>query len=120
MNENLQLETILEVIGKLEIPHILKLDIMSLELALLNRYQRKYYQSTDRKYRITLDSEIEYYHLWKYNNTFMQKSLDRMSTIVELKYAAAEDRDAEKVSSHFPFRISKISKYVNGVERFNV
>jgi hypothetical protein len=37
--------------------------------------------------------------------------------IVELKYAAGDDDDARSITSAFPFRPTKSSKYVTGVQR---
>jgi hypothetical protein len=36
---------------------------------------------------------------------------------VELKYANAKDANADLISRYFPFRVTKSSKYITGVER---
>ena len=38
--------------------------------------------------------------------------------VVELKYGLEDDRLANRISNEFPFRLSKNSKYVNGVNNF--
>ena len=38
--------------------------------------------------------------------------------ILELKYAHDQDLNADKIINHFPFRITRSSKYVSGVESF--
>jgi len=42
---------------------------------------------------------------------------DHGVVIVELKYDRADEREAERVASRFPFRLTRSSKYVRGVER---
>ena len=34
---------------------------------------------------------------------------------MELKYNKKHDVNAHKISSHFPYRVTKSSKYVNGI-----
>jgi len=113
-----QFETIREVFKKSELPEKLFFDLISLEPVLLDRYRRQYYQSADRRFRLTLDSEIEFYEAQLCGITFLRKSSDFITTIVELKYELSEDQSAEQITSHFPFRIAKVSKYIMGIERF--
>ena len=101
--------------------HESKLPVWALEVllqikpALLNRYRRQYCLSFDRKFRLTMDDQLSYYSIGNNNNTFIEnfKSED---VIVELKYDYENDDAAPAVTNHLPFRLSKSSKYVNGVE----
>ena len=43
------------------------------------------------------------------------KNLELLNKIVELKYNIEDDKCAQQISTQFPFRINKNSKYVNGV-----
>ena len=83
---------------------------------LLNRYRRKYFQSFDKNYRITIDKNLSYYKINKHTNNFLNKSVDHLSKIVELKYHSSKDSYAEAIVSSLPFRLNKNSKYVNGLE----
>jgi SPX domain protein involved in polyphosphate accumulation len=89
--------------------------LMQIKPALLNRYRRQYFLSFDGKFRLTMDDQLSYYSIGNNNNTFVEeyKSED---VIVELKYDLQHDDDAPAVTNHLPFRLSKSSKYVNGVE----
>ncbi len=116
MDERFQLDTVIEVFRHAEIPEILKMQLRSLEPVLLNRYSRKYFQSVNHDYRITIDSEMEFHAIYAQNNTFSQKYLDTVNTVVELKYDCGKNREAAGITSFFPFRVSKNSKYANGVE----
>jgi hypothetical protein len=112
-----KLDTILGVFGDSEIPAQLKLNLNSSEFSLLNRYRRRYYESADRRFRLTVDSEMTFYKLKAFNNNFLNKSLDHTNTIVELKYSPDEDPCAEQISNEFRFRMTKSSKYVDGIDR---
>lgn len=92
--------------------------LKSLHFALLNRYCRKYFVSADHKFRITIDFGMEYYKLNPANNLFNEKVVDYENTILELKYSDKDDNLANYITNHFPFRITKNSKYVTGIENF--
>ncbi|NIR47298.1 polyphosphate polymerase domain-containing protein [candidate division KSB1 bacterium] len=117
LDENFQLNAIREVFKKSEIPAPLVDDLLSLQPALLNRYSRRYFQSADRNYRITIDSQMEYYRIDPHSNSFLQRMVDGESVIVELKYNHDQDNFAQMISTHFPYRMTKSSKYVNGVQK---
>ncbi len=93
-----------------------------MEPGLVNRYSRHYFLSFDQKFRLTLDDELSYYEVSRRNNTFSRKVNDDSSVIIELKYNLNNDHMAGTIANHFPFRMTKSSKYVNGIEhfRFNV
>ena len=83
---------------------------------LLNSYHRRYYLSADNKYRVTLDFDLLYHKIDIRFNTFSFKSpaVDE-NKIIELKYGLEDDTHAHRISTQFPFRLNKNSKYVNGV-----
>ena len=112
-----QRDTITQLFERSGIPQALKLDLTALEGALLNRYRRKYFLSANRKYRVTIDSEMEFYRLRATNNTFLNKSVDLRNIVVELKYDPEDDRGVEQITNHFPVRLTRSSKYVNGLDR---
>ena len=98
-----------------ETPEVLKEYLKTLKFALLNRYHRKYFQSADSKFRITVDFDIDFYRLDPFNNRFIEKLTDHTSTILELKYSEEDDEEARDITNHFPFRMTKSSKYVTGL-----
>ena len=83
---------------------------------LLNSYQRTYYQSNDHAFRITIDDNQSFYKFSTFNNTFIQKRADREQVIIELKYGLEHDSAATQITNQWAFRISKSSKYVQGME----
>ena len=58
---------------------------------------------------------MEFFQVNAHNNAFLHGSIDSLNTVVELKYDPEAEEDARWVSSHFPFRMTKSSKYVNGI-----
>lgn len=115
LTENTKTTDILKSIINLK--EILLIEFESLIPSLLNRYSRKYYQSSNKKYRITVDNEQSFYHINKENNTFLNSYFDNDSVILELKYNQDHDPGASYITSSFPFRITKSSKYVSGIEK---
>jgi SPX domain protein involved in polyphosphate accumulation len=118
LDENYTFNTSIEVFKNSVLPEKLKIELMALLPTLFNRYRRRYFQSANRRYRITLDTDLEFYRPKPYDNTFLGKWTDRENVIVELKYANAKDSNADLISRHFPFRVTKSSKYCMGIDRF--
>jgi len=100
-----------------DLPDMLRESLMSMEIWLLNRYQRQYFQTVDRRYRLTIDWQMEYYRTLSMGDGFHAKAVDTSCTIVELKYRCSDQEGADIIASHFPFRMSKNSKYVQGLHR---
>jgi len=94
--------------------------LKSQEPLLLVRYKRKYFLSADKRFRITIDSGIEYYRVSKYKNNFINKSDYINTVILELKYTEENDSSADEVSKYFPFRLTKSSKYVTGIQILSI
>ena len=98
------------------IPDLFKQSLDCLELVLLNRYARRYFLSLDKKFRITIDDNITYYRMDNIGNLregFKTKDPDM---ILELKYDKEHANSADQISNFFPFRVTKNSKYMKGLE----
>lgn len=84
-----------------------------LKPTLVNRYQRRYFTDACKKFRITLDTKISFFHPTALSNNFVFSQ-----NIIELKYNFENDFFAMAVSDNLPFRLSKNSKYVEGIKMF--
>jgi len=73
-------------------------------------------EQQDKRFRATVDAGLSYYHLGKLSNRFMHAHHERHFLVVEMKYMVSDDPDAHHIISALPFRITRSSKYVNGVE----
>jgi hypothetical protein len=99
-----------------EVPGEVRERLGALDAVLLNRYRRSYFLSSDGEIRLTLDTELRYFNARSGRNSFLSACIDRGVTVVELKYGPDADERARWAASRFPFRMTKSSKYVRGVE----
>ena len=116
LEAGITMQDIHKKITESDIPEERKYQLQMLRPVLLNRYVRKYFISADRQYRLTLDFNLEYYRIREKNNSFSHYHVDRRSTIIELKYPLELDGGIDKITNAFPFRMTKNSKYVVGVQ----
>ncbi len=107
--------SIMEIISKSEIPSWLKEKLSLYKPSLLNTYKRKYFISADKLFRITLDKEMEFFRIKSKKNSFIEKFSEENISILELKYSASLENKAHTVTQHFPFRLTKSSKYISGI-----
>lgn len=116
IDEKFDKAQILGAINNSEIPEDIKHELLALKPALLNSYTRKYFLSADKNFRITIDHDLMYYRINYFGNTFLNKSVDHSSTVVELKYDAVFEPEAKQVGAALPFLMTKNSKYLTGLE----
>jgi hypothetical protein len=117
MDENIKTnEFIKKVINRSDLPKWLTEYMKTLKFALLNSYIRRYFISANKEYRITLDYNLEFREISQHNNTFLSKIKHQEYIIFELKYNKDADTNAEMITNSFPFRLTKSSKYVSGVD----
>ncbi len=103
-----------------DVPEWVKVMFPHLIPTLVNRYGRKYYQTPDKKYRVTIDDHVTFFKIRSGFNVFSEKETERETVIVELKYEQQHDATAFDISQLFPYRMTKSSKYVNGLDKFLV
>ena len=115
VDNDFSLETLKKVYADSDLPGWVYEVLMLLKPSLLNRYKRKYNLNFDGDFRLTLDTDLSYYLIGNGNNTFMQSHKGE-GVIVELKYDYINDTKATIITNGLPFRLTKSSKYVNGVD----
>ncbi len=81
---------------------------------LVNSYLRSYYGTSDGKYRITIDRNLQYFSLLNARN-FTRYQIEDQAVVLELKYDETLDDEAAFILQYIPFRYSKSSKYVSGL-----
>lgn len=116
LHSGFSLKYVMDVFKRSDIPEFVREELMLMQVVLLIRYRRKYFQSVDRKYRLTIDWDMEYYIMDDAFNTFAKKRHDFLNTVLELKYSEDNDDKARFITKYFPFRISRNSKYVVGID----
>lgn len=103
------------VFSESDLPMWVKEYLKKTRPSLLNNYRRKYFISSGKDYRITIDYDLRYYYLS--SGTFFLNNFERDDAlVVELKYGKEYDGEAAFISNQFPFRLTKSSKYVNGID----
>jgi hypothetical protein len=110
-------EQINKSIDNSQIPYHLLSSIKSLKPVLINQYVRKYYESMNHSIRLTLDWDLLFLSINRYSNYHLNRFLERNLSILELKYDSVIDSGIDKVTNEFPFRLTKCSKYVLGINR---
>jgi SPX domain protein involved in polyphosphate accumulation len=116
LNDHFTRETAWSCFDQSDLSDGVKLRVNALEPALLNSYNRRYFASADGNYRITIDTDAVFYRIGPQINSFTSNLRDRVNVILELKYDMAFDSEAHRVTNHFPFRMTKSSKYVSGID----
>jgi SPX domain protein involved in polyphosphate accumulation len=87
-----------------------------LQPVLLNSYKRLYFASADRHFRLTVDYDLRYTPLL--NNTYLNQHhyTEENVAILEIKYDAAFDDLSDRITQYIPYRRTKNSKYVTGID----
>ena len=116
VDKSFDLKVFFEAISKGSLPGDIKNELLARQPLLLNSYSRKYFLSADKKFRVTIDHQLSYYRIAGQDNQFLNKRIDRESTVLELKYNAEDELAAKDVGASFPFPLTKNSKYLKGIE----
>src|SRR5437899_8789065 len=109
-----QLEVAIE---RANLPEIVRIDVRRLEPSLFNRYRRHYFVSADARYRLTVDSELQFGAVRKNNGAELFLSPIDGDPILELHLDANGHENGSLVANALPFRMTRCSKYVLGIER---
>jgi hypothetical protein len=101
-----------------DLPEMVRLTLKGLNVVLLNCYQRDYFASRDNRYRLTIDTELTFYKINDtLGNTFTHHQKAGSQVIVEVKYDPEYEPASQRIAGFFPFRATRSSKYVQGMER---
>ncbi|MBN1445049.1 MAG: VTC domain-containing protein [Candidatus Omnitrophica bacterium] len=120
LDNDLKFDVVKDVLLNSNMPDALKSCLSGMEFSIMNSFKRKYFQSADRKFRLTVDSDIKYYELQNNCNLFLNIVSEPGITVVEIKYGRKDDDCAIEITNFLPFRMSRNSKYVNALEKLNL
>ena len=85
---------------------------------LLNRYSRRYFSCAGGPYRITLDTQLEFYSVSPPRLRIPPDASHELpARILEIKYDESAEDGIPHVTNHLPFRLTKSSKYVTGLQQ---
>lgn len=85
---------------------------------LMNAYQRSYYESLSGKFRLTIDWDLHYFS-WLQAQRFSRYTTQDQAVILEIKYDQDQAKEEDDILQYIPFRYSKSSKYVTGLQLCN-
>lgn len=118
IDDNLSSQIIKDAFNSSDLPDNVRAELLSLTPMIMNRYRRKYFLSACGNFRLTIDSSMDFYKFNQLSNGFIPSTREKSKNhiVVELKYPVEKDTEASKLAALFPFRMTKNSKYVNGIE----
>ena len=117
LDKNFSIDTIYQIFQNSKIPEFLKSELKSLNFSILNSYKRKYFESENKDFRLTIDSNMKFYELLPKQNNFLFDYKDYLNIVLELKCNKDKEELISNITNYFPFRITKSSKYIFGVEK---
>jgi hypothetical protein len=94
----------------------LKNRLQELQPTLFNSYERRYFLSDCKKFRITLDFHQKFYNPYYANYMSSERRIEDDIVVLELKYNLVDDTEARLISQEFESRVSRNSKYVQGID----
>lgn len=97
------------------LPAMLRRELDPVEPVLLNRYRRHYFRSADRRLRLTVDTNLEFYHMAPHQHSVVHRVQAWPFVVVELKYDDRDHTHAAEALNGLPFRLHRMSKYVFGI-----
>jgi SPX domain protein involved in polyphosphate accumulation len=108
-----------EAADRSDLPRVVRDDLGTLSPVLLNGYRRGYFATRDNRFRITVDSLQFFCRIHgTFGNPFpLHRQRNVRDVIVELKYDVDQEPKADRAAGYFPFRVTRNSKYVQGIER---
>jgi hypothetical protein len=83
---------------------------------LYNSYQRSYWETANRNFRLTLDVNMKFAPLIPEPFIGRQVLKNYNVSILELKYQESLDNKADFITQYIPYRRTKNSKYVSGID----
>ena len=84
---------------------------------MINRYYRKYFLSSDEKIRVTVDTKQAVWdQRFKPYPNFNHRANLPSALVVEVKFSRNDRELASQILRDIPLRVSRHSKYINGLE----
>ena len=100
-----------------QVNHLLlnqKSGVTLLQPTLVNHYLRSYWATPNGCFRLTVDDRLQFRSPLN-SSRFYDTPVAEPAVILEIKYAATDDRTARFIFDHLPFRQTKKSKYGTGL-----
>jgi hypothetical protein len=99
-----------------QLPELTNLRMRNVQPTVANRYRRRYFITADHHLRLTVDWALQFMDPRHPGAGFKTAHGCAPTLVVELKYDPVHAPIAAEVTNGFPFRLTRCSKYVLGVE----
>ena len=117
-NQFQNIEKILKSLMYLNISSNVKFLLSQVKPIILITYQRSYFISNICDCRLTIDNQISYSIINGNKNYIWKDNFRSSEMVIELKYPFDINKNILNKNLNFPFRLSKNSKYVNGINKY--
>lgn len=98
------------------LPENLGHEVRHVQPTLVNQYRRQYFRSADRQVRLTIDSDLKFIRFQPHSQSFLTRVEVSALVVLELKYADAASEEAASIANQLPYRLTRMSKYVFGLQ----
>ena len=95
-----------------------KSQLQDLRPVLLNSYVRSYWMSADSSVRVTVDKDWTSYFITPSSSLRIASPIVHDGVILEMKYSIQSQDNAASIATKWPWRLTRNSKYVIGMEGF--
>lgn len=108
IKNSIRFDSLSSLTDRIELEHHSQICIQP---TLRNRYLRSYFQDHRGKFRLTVDRQLEY----GYPDQSGSYPIQDHRVIVEIKFDQSDSQHIDNITKSFPFRLTKHSKYMNGI-----
>jgi hypothetical protein len=105
-----------ELLNQSTVPGGVREQMLERKATLVNRYHRRYFASADRSFRLTVDTDLEFYGVGTLARKLSALARSAPPVIIELKYDLPAAERAEGITNQMPFRVERCSKYIMGMQ----
>lgn len=102
-----------KVVRDSSLPYEYKVKLGLLNPFIITSYERRYFQTFDRRFRATLDFNLSFYQ--PENMLHFVPCDINQGLVLEIKYETPHEEMAQQVLHRLPFRLGKYSKYMAGL-----
>jgi len=104
-----------DVLDSASLPGLTRSSLRHLQPSLVNSYWRHYFLSADRRFRLTVDSNLEFSAVHQSDGNGAGLCISARTLVVELKFSLDEADGADYITNALPLRLARCSKYILGI-----
>ena len=93
----------------------LPVKLKNLYIINFNKYNRRYFANKDKSIRITVDKNVSYSNIFKEKIFKINKTYKDKRIILEIKSVVNNEELLQNICQNLPLRVSRNSKYINGI-----